>query len=99
MTMILYQDKYPHSSRVIWVEYNGENNTIRIDLQDLGEDFEYERSMSDISLDEILKALGLEDIEALYAFLLGNYSSKDAIDRICDEVLTKYNITFAYYAG
>ena len=65
--MVLYEDKMPHSSRMIWVEHEKENDTIRLDLQDLGEDFEYERSMSDISLDEILNALGLEDLDALFA--------------------------------
>ena len=97
--MVLYEDKMPHSSRMIWVEHEMGNDTIRLDLQDLGEDFEYERSMSDISLDEILKALRLRDLDALFAYLLENYSSSDAMDRICDEILNKYEISYLYYSS
>ena len=55
--------------------------------------------MSDISLDEILKALRLRDLDALFAYLLENYSSSDAMDRICDEILNKYEISYLYYSS
>ena len=73
-------------------------DAIRLDLQDLGEDFEYERSMSCISLDEMLKALHLSDLDSLFAFLLDNYSDVDAMDRINEEILSKHGIDFVYYS-
>ena len=96
--MILYEDRRLHSSRMIWVKYKEEDNTISFELQDLGEDFEYERSMSGISLVEMLKALHLSDLDSLFAFLLDNYSAVDAMDRINDEILSKHGIDYVCYS-
>ena len=96
--MILYEDRRPHSSRMIWVNYREEDNTVSFELQDLGDDFEYERCMSGISLDEMLKALHLSDLDSLFAFLRDNYSAVDAMDRINEEILSKHGIDFVYYS-
>lgn len=91
--MQIYSDDF---GRVIWLSINPKE--IRVDLQDLAPDFEYERSVSTSEVDAVCQALeiNVDELEARLLLILEHQMT--AID-LFTEFLENNDIYFDYYSG
>lgn len=91
--MQIYSDEF---GRVIYLTSNPKE--IRVDLQDLAPDFEYERSVSTSKVDAVCQALEInfEELEGKLLLLLEHQMT--AID-LFTEFLENNDIYFDYYSG
>ena len=91
--MQIYSDE---SGRVIYLTINPKE--IRVDLQDLAPDFEYERSVSTSEVDAVCQALeiNVDELEARLLLILEHQMT--AID-LFTEFLENNDIYFDYYSG
>ena len=91
--MQIYSD---NSGRVIYLTINPKE--IRVDLQDLAPDFEYERSASTSEVDAVCQALEInfQELEGKLLLLLEHQMT--AID-LFTEFLENNEIYFSYYSG
>lgn len=91
--MQIYSDDF---GRVIWLTVNPKE--IRLDLQDLAPDFEYERTASVSNVKAVCKALKVSynEVEAKLHLLLENQMT--AFD-LFTEFLDDHKIHFDYFSG
>ena len=91
--MQIYSDDF---GCVIWLTVNSKE--IRVDLQDLAPDFEYERSVTTSEVDAVCRALEInfEELEGKLLLLLEHQMT--AID-LFTEFLENNEIYFSYYSG
>lgn len=91
--MKIYEDKF---GRVIWLSISP--SEIRVDLQDLNPEFEYERCASVKNVNDLCTVLRIhfDDLEANLLMLLQNQGN--AVDLII-KYLDEHQISFAYYSG
>lgn len=91
--MQIYSDKF---GRAIWLTVS--SSEIRLDLQDLNPDCEYERSATVSDVAEVCKALktNFENVESQLLLLLENQIT--AFD-LFTEFLDNNEIYFSYYSG
>lgn len=87
---------FDDSGRVIYLTVHPKE--IRVDLQDLAPDFEYERSASTSEVDAVCQALKInfEELEARLLLMLEHQMT--AID-LFTEFLENNEIYFSYYSG
>ena len=91
--MQIYSDDF---GRVIWLTVNPQE--IRVDLQDLAPDFEYERSATTSEVDAVCQALEINFQELKGKLLLMLEHQMTAID-LFTEFLENNEIYFSYYSG
>lgn len=91
--MQIYSDNF---GRVIWLTISPKE--IRVDLQDLAPDFEYERSASTSEVDAVCQAFDINFEELEERFLLMLEHQMTAID-LFTEFLENNEIYFSYYSG
>ena len=91
--MQIYSDDF---GCVIWLTVNSKE--IRVDLQDLAPDFEYERSVSTSEVDAVCQALEINFQELKGKLLLMLEHQMTAID-LFKEFLENNEIYFSYYSG
>ena len=96
----LYHDNNPRASRSISVEIK--DGLVTFEQQDIGPlcdemfgDSDYERVISDLSVEQLRSAMGVKTDKELIAVLKRDYSTSDAFDRFSEFVYDnhlKYNI-------
>ena len=96
----LYNDNNPNSARSISVEIK--DGLVTFEQQDIGPlcdemfgDSDYERVISDLSVEQLRSAMDVNTDKELIAVLKRDYSSSDAFDRFSKFVYDnhlKYNI-------
>lgn len=91
--MQIYSDSH---GRVIWLTINPKE--IRLDLQDLAPDFEYERTASVTAVDKVCEAL-VVDYKGLHAALLLKLENQMAAFDLFTEFLDNNEIHFDYFSG
>ena len=91
--MEIYSDE---RGRVIWLTVSV--SEIRLDLQDLNPDLEYERSASVIDVEAVCKALNIQYDHLESALLLMLEYQMTAFD-LFTEFLDDHQIYFNYYSG
>ena len=96
----LYNDNNPNSARSIRVEIK--DGLVTFEQQDIGPlcdemfgDSDYERVISDLSVEQLRSAMGVKTDKELIEVLKRDYSTSDAFDRFSEFVYDnhlKYNI-------
>lgn len=101
--MILYHDNNQQAAREIRFTIEGDKCTF--ELQDIGPlpemiygDDEYEMVISNLPLEELMKAMGIRNAGELSEKLKLEYSSADAFDRFSKFCFGK-GLHFDYYSG
>lgn len=99
----LFTDNNPNAARSIYVEIK--NGLVAFIQQDIGSlcekmfgDFEYERVIFDLSVEQLKSALGVETDKELLAVLKREYNTSDAFDRILSFV-DNLHLKYSYYSG
>lgn len=91
--MEVFSDKF---GRKIW--FNVSDNVLQIDLQDINEHSEYERSATVVGISELCRILKC-DASNLENTLFEQFGNKtNSFDLLCD-FLTEKDIRFGYYSG
>ena len=100
LSATLYEDNNPRVSRSIRVEIK--DGLVTFEQQDIGQlcdemfgDSDYERVISDLSVEQLRSAMGVKTDKELIAVLKRDYSTSDAFDRFSKFVHDnhlKYNI-------
>lgn len=93
MTEELYSDQF---GRKVWLEESG--GVLRIDLQDLAPDFEYERSLTTTHLQAVAKALQVPQEEMFNRLVSMLKDRADCFD-VFSEWLSENNISANYFSG
>ncbi len=91
--MQIYSDNF---GRVIWLTISPAE--VRMDLQDLGPDFEYERCATVSEVGKLCEALKIEYHELEAALLLRLENQMTAFD-LFTEFLDDHHIAFEYFSG
>ena len=91
--MQIYSD---HFGRVIWLTISPAE--VRMDLQDLGSDFEYERCATVSEVGKLCESLNVTYEELQAALLLRLENQMTAFD-LFTELLDDHHIQFEYFSG
>ncbi|REC45183.1 hypothetical protein [Chryseobacterium sp. 5_R23647] len=93
MTVELYSDKF---GRKVWLDQS--YGILRIDLQDLAPDFEYERSLTTTHLQSVAKALQVPQ-EKMFDQLVSMLKDRADCFDVFSEWLSENNISANYFSG